>query len=278
MKRIDAHQHFWTLSTRGGAWPPPTLAPIHRDFGPADLAPHLAANDVVGTVLVQSLPTVADTHFMLGIAERHAFVKGVVGWVDLKSAQAPAQIAQLAEHRYLKGVRPMLQDLESEWILDTAVTPAVRAMVEHRLSFDALVLPRHLRALRTFAARHPALPICIDHGAKPLIASGEFGDWKDDMAALAEQPQVVCKLSGLVTEAGIAWRRADLAPYAKHVLDCFGPRRVLWGSDWPVLNLASDYAEWVDVCLDLLSGLDAERQADVWGRNAARFYRLDVDV
>jgi L-fuconolactonase len=278
MKRIDAHQHFWTLATRDGAWPPPELTPIHRDFGPIDLGPHLTANDVAGTVLVQSLPTIADTHFMLGLAEKHAFVKGVVGWVDLKSAQAPADIALLADNRYLKGLRPMLQDLESDWILDDAVTPAVRAMLDHGLSFDALVLPRHLKALYTFARRHPGLPVCIDHGAKPEIASGATGDWKDDIAALAALPQVVCKLSGLVTEAGTAWQRPDLVPYARHILDCFGPRRVLWGSDWPVLNLASDYDEWIDICGGILSGLDVEQQADVWGRNAMRFYRLDVDL
>lgn len=278
MKRIDAHQHFWTLSARGGAWPPPDLAPIYRDFGPVDLVPHLAAGEVAGTVLVQSLPTLDDTQFMLGLAEKRAFVKGVVGWVDLKSAQAPADIAQLADNRYLKGLRPMLQDLESDWILDEAVTPAVRAMLDHGLSFDALVLPRHLKALHTFARRHPALPICIDHGAKPAIASGDAGDWKDDIAALAELPQVVCKLSGLVTEAGARWQPPDLVPYARHILACFGPRRVLWGSDWPVLNLASDYATWIDICSDILSGLDVEQRADVWGRNAVRFYRLDVDI
>jgi L-fuconolactonase len=170
----------------------------------------------------------------------------------------------------------MLQDLEDDnWIADAALAPAVDAMLRHGLSFDALVLPRHLPALHAFAVRHPDLPIVIDHGAKPLIAEGVLEPWRTDIARLAALPQVSCKLSGLVTEAGAGWDVDRLRPYVDHLLDCFGPRRLIWGSDWPVLNLAADYARWLGACASLLEGLSGADRLAVFGLNALRFYRID---
>ena len=276
MMLVDAHQHFWRLADRNGAWPPPDLAAIYRDFFPADLAPLLAQHGVAKTVLVQSMPNEDDTHFMLGLARSHPFIGGVVGWTDLKAPDAPARIGVLAADPLLKGLRPMLQDLEDDnWIDDPALAPAVEAMLRHGLSFDALVLPRHLPALHAFARRHPDLPIVIDHGAKPLIAEGRLEPWGADIARLAALPQVSCKLSGLVTEAGADWDVDRLRPYVDHLLACFGPRRLIWGSDWPVLDLAADYARWLAACASLLDGLpEADRNA-VFGLNALRFYRID---
>lgn len=274
--RIDAHQHFWQLADRLGAWPPPALARIHRDFQPDDLAPMLERHGVVGTVLVQSMPNERDTLFMLDLAKRHAFIGGVVGWVDMKRADAPERIALLATDSRLKGLRPMLQDLDDDrWIDDPVLAPAAQAMRAHRLSFDALVLPRHLPALFSFAERFPDLPIAIDHGAKPGIAQGTMEPWRRDIARVAGMPQVHCKLSGLVTEAGADWDVARLQPYVDHILDVFGPQRVIWGSDWPVLNLASDYAGWIVASEALLACLNEAERGDVFGLNAKRFYRLD---
>jgi L-fuconolactonase len=276
MMLVDAHQHFWQLADRNGAWPPPELAAIYRDFLPGDLAPLLEAHGVARTVLVQSMPNEDDTRFMLGLAERHRFIGGVVGWVDMKAPDAPARIAALAQDPMLKGLRPMLQDLEDDrWIDDPALAPAVEAMLRHGLSFDALVLPRHLPALLAFAERHPELPIVIDHGAKPLIAQGVMAPWREDIARLAALPQVHCKLSGLVTEAGADWDVDRLRPYVDHLVASFGPQRLIWGSDWPVLNLASDYAGWIAASKVLLDGLDEADRAAVFGLNARRFYRLD---
>jgi L-fuconolactonase len=276
MMFVDAHQHFWQLADRNGAWPPPELAAIYRDFLPGDLAHLLEANGVARTVLVQSMPNKDDTRFMLGLAERHPFIGGVVGWVDMKAPDAPARIAALAQDPMLKGLRPMLQDLEDDrWIDDTALAPAVAAMLRHGLSFDALVLPRHLPALLAFAQRHPELPIVIDHGAKPLIAQGVMAPWREDIARLAALPQVCCKLSGLVTEAGPDWGIERLRPYVDHLVASFGPQRLIWGSDWPVLNLASDYAGWIAASMALLVGLNEADRAAVFGLNARRFYRLD---
>jgi L-fuconolactonase len=275
---IDSHQHFWQIADRQGQWPPEDLASIHRDFGPADLQPTLERCGIDGTVLVQSLPDIRDTEFMLRLASQHPFVLGVVGWVDMKSADAAAQIERLATHRQLKGLRPMLQDLaDDRWIDDPALDPAVHAMLGHQLSFDALVLPRHLPALLAFARRYPSLPVVIDHAAKPEIAHGKTQPWRSDIAALADLPNVWCKLSGMLTEAGTGADVATLEPYVEHVLTLFGTERVMWGSDWPVLRLAADYDGWLAMARGLCEsndGVDAAAMAAIFGGNARRFYRL----
>jgi L-fuconolactonase len=283
--RIDAHQHYWRIGARAGYWPPAELDAIHRDFGPADLAPLLAAGRIDGTVLVQSLPTDADTRFLLDVAHETPTVRAVVGWVDLKAADARERIAAFAAAPKARGLRPMLQDLPDDaWIDDPALDAAVAAMVEHALCFDALVMPRHLDALHAFARRYPALPIVIDHGAKPFIARGEREPWLSSIAGLARLPNVHCKLSGLWTEAGSAQRSDDLhartRPYVRALMELFGPRRLMWGSDWPVLRLAcadGGYRAWLAACEDdCAQWLGAAACADVFGGNACRFYRIDA--
>ncbi|AMO94202.1 amidohydrolase family protein [Collimonas fungivorans] len=272
--RIDAHQHFWLLANRTGQWPPSELAAIHRDFLPDQLEPLLQQHGISGSVLVQSLPSMSDTLFMLGLAERSAFIRAVVGWADLKAANAEQQIQLLASHPKMRGLRPMLQGLADDWICDPLLAPAIDAMQRHRLSLDALVVPRQLPSLLEFAERYPDLPIVIDHAAKPLIASTAMEPWRASMSRLATLPQVYCKLSGLVTEAAAGWQVAQLQPYASHVLDVFGAERVIWGSDWPVVNLAADYGRWLAATDDLLAGLDVSQRQQVMGLNAQRFYRL----
>lgn len=273
--RIDAHQHFWRLAARAGSWPPPELAPIYRDFYPEDLSGLLQEHSIAATVLVQSMPNEDDTRFMLELADRHAFIGAVVGWADLKAADAPRRIARLAAHPKLRGLRPMLQDLDDDrWIDDSALALAVEAMLAHGLRFDALVLPRHLPALLAFAQRYPALRIVIDHLAKPAMTDEPDAQWLNDMDRLAALPNVHCKLSGMVTEAGPGWTTSQLRPYAHHVLDVFGPGRVMWGSDWPVIRLAANYGDWIRASEALLAHLtDAQRQA-VFGLNAQRFYGI----
>ncbi len=275
MMRIDAHQHFWRLADRQGAWPPPQLAAIYRDFYPEDLGSLLYQNGVTATVLVQSMPNEADTHFMLDLSDRYTFIGAVVGWADLKAPDAPQRIAALAAHPKLRGLRPMLQDLDDDaWIDDPALAPAVAAMLQHGLRFDALVLPRHLPALLEFVRRFPQLPVVIDHLAKPAMNGHPDAQWLQDMERLAGHPQVHCKLSGMVTEAGPAWTVEQLRPYAKHVLQVFGAQRVMWGSDWPVLRLAANYGAWVDAAEALLEQLDPAQKKAVLGLNAQHFYGI----
>jgi L-fuconolactonase len=273
--RIDAHQHFWLLKDRQGVWPPPQLAAIHRDFLPHDLQPILETAKVSGTVVVQTMENAADSDFMLGLAATNSFINGVGGWVDMKSPTAAKEITGRAKHSKFKGVRPMLQDIaDVTWIDDPGLDPAVDALVQSGLVFDALVLPPHLPHLLSFARRHANLPIVIDHGAKPLIATGHFSAWRRDMAALASLPNVHCKLSGLLTERGDQ-KPESVRPYAETILELFGPERVIWGSDWPVLRLAGDYQAWLDFCLDMVPSSD---HAAVFGGNAVRFYRLATDT
>lgn len=284
---VDAHQHFWQLGRSDCCWPTAELAEIYRDFGPEDLAPLLHAQGVEASVLVQSQPVDSDTDYLLGIAERVERVKAVVGWVDLKAMDAPQRIHYLARHPKLRGLRPMLQSLsEDDWINDPSLEPAVNAMKQCGLSFDALVLARHLPYLQEFAARHSTLPIVIDHGAKPPIAEGQTDAWQKALAPLAALPNVHCKLSGLLTEAKPHAREADIYPYVQELVGLFGPERLMWGSDWPVLNLNGRYDQWLKMArsmarraiVDLNSGMnggeiDSHLQW-VFAGTAGRFYRI----
>ena len=273
---IDAHQHFWRVGENGFSWPTPDLAAIHRDFGPADLAAVGAPIGLAGSVLVQSQPDDRDTDWLLDLSDREPGVLAVVGWADLRAPDAPARIAALAARPKLRGLRPMLQDLDDDaWIASPALDPALDAMVAHGLSLDALVLTRHLPHLLTLARRRPDLAIVIDHGAKPSIATGDGAEaWARGIEALAERPQVFCKLSGLLTEAAPAQSTNGLAPYVRHLVSAFGPQRLMWGSDWPVLNLAGDYAGWLALARTLSGLTDPADLAALFGGTCRRFYRI----
>ena len=269
---IDAHQHFWRITDC--AWPTPDLAAIHRDFGPADLKAIGEPLGLTGSVLVQSQPSDSDTDWLLELAVAEPLVLAVVGWTDLAAPDAAARIAELAARPKLRGLRPMLQSLADGWILDPALEPAIAAMIVHALSFDALVLPRHLPCLLTFARRWPDLRIVIDHGGKPAIATDSLDPWRADIAALAALPNVFCKLSGLLTEASNDQPLEALAPYVAHLVEAFGPSRLMWGSDWPVLNLAGDYAGWFALARRLSGLTQPDDLAALFGETARRFYRL----
>ncbi|WP_420140727.1 amidohydrolase family protein [Sphingomonas sp.] len=277
MRVIDAHQHFWALSTPGHEWPTPAEPLLHRDFGPADLVSEAAGVPLAATVLVQSQPTDADTDWMLALAAQTPEIAAVVGWADLAAADAPARIARLAAHPKLRGLRPMLQAIpETDWLLDPALEPAVAAMVEHGLRLDALVQPRHLPMLARFAERWPDLPIVIDHAAKPAAAHGILDPWRDEIALLARRG-LWCKLSGLRTEQAPGQPADALGPYVAHLVDCFGDR-LMWGSDWPVLLLSGDgYPDWLDTALRL-SGLSGAKKERLLAGAAEQFYGLERDA
>jgi L-fuconolactonase len=270
---IDAHQHFWRTARGDYGWLTSALGAIYRDFMPDDLAPMLARHGITGTILVQAAPTVAETRFMLDIARDTPFVKGVVGWTEFEAAYAPAAIAELATDPLLVGLRPMVQDIaDDDWLLRPALKPALDAMTAHHLVFDALVLPRHLPRLKTFIERNPELSVVIDHGAKPFIRDRVMEPWATDIAAVAAFPHVMCKLSGLVTEAAPDWQPSDIVPYAAHILKTFGPRRVLFGSDWPVVNLGGGYDRWRETALGAIAHLNEADRAAILGGNAQRLY------
>jgi L-fuconolactonase len=231
---------------------------------------------VDATVLVQAAPTVAETRYLLALAQRsRGLVRGVVGWVDLAAAQAVATLTDLARDPSLKSIRPMLQDIaDPNWILRPDVQPALTALPGLGLRFDALVTPAQLPALLQMVAHHPDLQVVVDHGAKPAIATGRWSPWAEQMRVLAGHPNVWCKLSGLATEAGPGWTTDHVRRYADHLFTCFGAERVLWGSDWPVVELGGGYLRWRTATSELIAGLAPVEQAAVMGGNARRFYAL----
>ena len=273
---IDAHFHAWRPARGDYGWLTPALGAIHRDVEIAHWQAQAAPRGVQGGVLVQAAPTAAETEFLLELSANEPSVLGVIGWTDLLAPDAAQRVAALARRARLKGLRPMLQDIaDPDWILQPALAPALEAMAAHGLVFDALVRSVHLPRIRELARRHPDLRIVIDHGAKPDIAQGEWQPWADEIERIAAQTQAVCKLSGLLTEAGALAREPQaILPWMRHLLQVFGAQRLLWGSDWPVLELASSYGSWWDLGQEFAASLSAPEREAVFGGNARRTYQL----
>ena len=273
--KIDAHQHYWRIARGDYDWMGPPVAPIIRDYLPGDLKPRLKAAGVEKTVVVQAAATVAETEFMLELADGEDSIGGVVGWIDLDAPDAPAVLKRLAGHPKFRGIRPMLQDIEDTfYILAQHRIAVLETLPSLALSFDALVQPRHLPVISALADRLPELRIVVDHGAKPFIAKSILEPWASDMAALAKRPNVFAKISGLLTEAGDDRSTAALRPCVETLLSAFGPERLMFGSDWPVLELVASYDDWWRIANELTAGLSGDERGAVFGGTAARFYRL----
>jgi len=278
--KIDAHHHFWDPARGDYGWMPPDDPVLTRPYGPADLAPHLAGAGITGTVLVQAAPTLAETDYLLRLAEATPWVKGVVGWINFEDPGDLAPLRRLAAHPKFVGLRPMIQDIpEPDWMLRDDVQWAFRAITDLDLTFDALGFPQHIPYFSQLTARYPQLRVVFDHCLKPRIRDQQagrdaFAGWADGMAHLAAQSTGYCKLSGLVTEADVGWTRDDLRPFVDHVIGAFGAHRVMWGSDWPVSRLQSDYATWHDTARDLTRHLQQAERDAIFGGTASRFYRL----
>lgn len=271
---VDAHQHFWDPARGDYGWLTPDN-PIHRVYDTNDLRPLLIASGVDATILVQAAPTPAETDYMLTIARRARFILGVVGWVDLLAPDAAAQIRTRAQDPLMLGLRPMLQDLpDPDWILNPALAPALNAIAAEGLVFDALILSHQLGAIAILAARHPQMSIVLDHGAKPRLGDAPaMARWRDGIVALAANANVCCKVSGLLTELQPGAGQQDVMDAVGHLLDCFGPERLIWGSDWPVLTLAGDYQAWFDLAREAIAAKSPQSVPAVMGANALRVYR-----
>lgn len=267
MNRIDSHCHLWRIAAPHCHWPTAGEPALYRDFELPELEALARRSGMSGCVLVQSQEDEDDTRWLLEIAATSRFVKGVVGWLDLQGRDAPRRIAAFAGvFPKLVGLRPMLQDQPADWLLPHLHEDVITAMEDADLVFEALVRPMHLAELACLAERHPRLSVVIDHAAKP--EAGAPAGWHADMARLAALPNVACKLSGLLTETPAS---RDAAATALGVIDLFGAERVIWGSDWPVLNTASDYASWEGLARELVP---ATAHEVIFGGNAARIYGL----
>lgn len=271
---IDTHMHLWSLARGDYDWLTPELPQLYRDFDFDDYAAATKQTRLTGCVLVQAAPTIAETDWLLAIAARHPKILGVVGWIDLTEPVDQARLSTLRANR-LVGVRPMLQDWpDASRILSPICTRGFDALEASGLVFDALVRPHQLGVIAALADRHPALTIVIDHGAKPAIADSAWQPWADDIAALAARGNVRCKLSGLVLEAEPGVTIAQLSPYVSHLADCFGDDRLIWGSDWPLVEMRISLGGWHAMATQLAAELGLSLDKLFWG-NARTTYALE---
>ena len=275
--RIDAHQHFWQYNSAEYDWIDESMALLRRDFLPADLQPLLQENDIQGCVAVQARQSLAETQWLLSLAEQHTEIMGVVGWIDLCSEQLPSQLAALGYNPLLKGFRHILQgETERDFMLQPAFVRGIECLAEHGYSYDILVHAGQLPQVCELLKKLPEMKLVIDHIAKPNIASGQWQDWADNMEELSQYPHLYCKVSGMVTEANWqSWSAADIEPYLAHVLKTFGAPKLMYGSDWPVCKVAASYGQSLALVERFLERECPSQLAAVMGGNAVGFYSLN---
>ncbi|MBM4010946.1 MAG: amidohydrolase [Planctomycetes bacterium] len=275
--RIDSHQHFWAYVAAEYPWIGPGMERLARDYLPADLAPLLAAEGIDGSVAVQARQSLAESRWLLELAEARPLVKGVVGWVNLQSERVGDELHLLAANPKFVGVRHVVQDEpDPRFVLGEDFVRGLRLLHRHGLTYDLLLYPHQLAAAIELVSLVPEQPFVVDHLAKPRIAAREIDGWARDIGAIARHDNVCCKVSGMVTEAvWQGWKRDDFTPYLDVVLEAFGPERLMAGSDWPVCLLAGEYAEVAAIAREYFARLSAREQALVHGGTAARFYGLE---
>ena len=274
--RLDAHQHFWNYREAEYPWIAPG-SPLQRDWLPGDLAPLLAAAGLDGCIAVQAQQSLEESRWLLELADSAPYIRGVVGWVDLRSPEVDVQLRDLAAHPRFRGVRHVAQDEPDErFLVGTQFMRGIAQLAEFNLTYDLLVFPHQLPAAIELVRLFPAQPFVLDHLAKPAIQSGALSPWREHLRELARLPNVECKLSGMVTEANRSgWRPADFTPYLEIVCEAFGPDRLMYGSDWPVCLLAADYAGQHTLLADYLArSFAVPTREKIFGANAARFYGI----
>ena len=278
MSYVDAHQHFWNPARGDYGWMPADDPVLSRVYTPANLASALQATDVQQTVLVQAAPTVEETEYLLGIADATPTVAKVVGWINFEDSSQIKTLKRLSGHPKFSGVRPMIQDIpDVDWMLRDNVQWAYQALIELDLTFDCLGFPAHIGNFHSLLTKYPQMRAVIDHCMKPQFrahSDEHFKVWADGMTRLAEDTNAFCKLSGLVTEADADWSVDVLKPYTDHMLAAFGAERVMWGSDWPVVRLRTEYEDWFTQATTLTAGLSPSEREWVFAGAAKSFYRL----
>lgn len=273
--KVDAHQHFWRYIADQFGWIDDAMAGIRKDFVPEDLKPQLDAAGVDRTIAVQARQTLQETDWLLQLAAENDWIAGVVGWLPLADPNFAALLEEYSVQAKLCGVRHVLQAEPDDFFDRTDFHHGLGRLREYGLVYDLLIIERQLEATIRFVDRHPNQVFVLDHVAKPAILSWELEPWRSGMRALAERPHVVCKLSGMVTEADYQrWSIDDLRPYAETALDAFGAQRILFGSDWPVCTVSASYGRWFDTANALLSGLSVEERNAIFGTNALRIYNV----
>lgn len=275
---IDAHQHFWKLDLAFDySWlKEPQHAPIFRDFLPEDLRPHLATTGVQKTVLVQTQHDLEENRWALKLAEQNDFIAGVVGWVDLASEKCEEQLGEFLCHAKFVGIRHVTQaEPDDNFIIRPDIVRGLKVLQKHKVPFDLLFLTQHLTHAATLAEMLPDLPMVIDHLSKPKIRDHSVNGWRQDLKNASRYPNICCKLSGMVTEADWKnWKPIDLKPYVETALEAFGPSRCMFGSDWPVCELAAPYEAVFTALNEVLGPITASEKKQIFSESAKRFYGL----
>ena len=278
---IDAHQHFWQRAQPFNyEWlKAPDKKPINRDFLPEDLLPHLKAAGVAQSIFVQTQHNVAENRWVLGLAEKHDFLAGVVGWVDLASRDCERQLLEFEDHPKFLGIRHITQDEpDDDFIVRPEVVRGLKVLEKHGVPFDLLFFVKHLKHAATLGQMLPDLPMVINHLAKPRIKDQSLDDWLPQFKAAAKCPNMFCKLSGMITEADWRnWKPADLKPYVQAALEHFGPNRCMYGSDWPVSELAGTYEQVFSALKEALGPISEADTQKIFDGTARRFYRLPAN-
>jgi L-fuconolactonase len=273
--RLDSHQHFWNYDAAQYPWIAPGSL-LHRDWLPPDLRPLLAEVALDGCIAVQARQTIEESHWLLELAEHHSIIRGVVGWVDLRSPDVERDLAALAPHPKFSGVRHVVQDEpDVNFMLGAEFQRGIGKLRAFHLTYDLLVFPQQLPAAIELARRFPEQPFVLDHIAKPSILDGTLNPWREHVRDLAKLPNVLCKVSGMVTEANLtAWKPADFQPFLDVIFEAFGEDRLMYGSDWPVCLRAASYAQVYGLVAEYTRGLSPAAKEKFFGGNAARFYRV----
>jgi L-fuconolactonase len=271
--RLDCHQHFWAYDERQYPWIPRD-SPLHRDWLPSDLEPLLAAAGFAGSIAVQARQTLEESHWLLTLADHFPFIKGVVGWVDLRDDRVEEQLAVLAPHPRFVGVRHVLQDeSDDRFMLERNFQRGIGKLAQFKLTYDLLIYPKQLAAAIELVRNFPHQLFVLDHIAKPPIKAGALSPWREHIRELATAPNVFCKLSGMVTEARHpGWKPDDFRPFMEVVFEAFAPARLMFGSDWPVCLLAASYTEVFRLVQGYIAHLPGPLREAIWGDTAADFY------
>lgn len=274
--KVDSHQHFWIFDPVRDSWITPEMETIQRDFLPADLKPVLEENGIDGCIAVQSDQSDAETEFLLHLADANDFIKGVVGWIDLRAANLYDRLEVCSQFEQLKGFRHIVQGEPEGFLLQPGFIKGVGQLAAFDFTYDILIYPNQLSEAFEFARKLPNVRFVLDHIAKPFIKKGESDSWAKDIEKLSELPNVSCKISGMVTEADwYTWKKSDFEPYINVVLEAFGTKRLLFGSDWPVCLVAAKYADIKEIVTDYIDSLSKSEQLNIMGNNAVKFYNLD---
>ncbi|MDO6808066.1 amidohydrolase family protein [Zobellia galactanivorans] len=273
---IDSHQHFWNYEAVKHSWIDDEMSSIRKDFLPEDLKKVYQENGIDGCVAVQADQTLEETDFLLELAKQNDFIKGVVGWADLRSGHIDSVLEKYSSEQFLKGWRHVVQgEADHNFLLRPNFLRGISLLEKYGYTYDILVFPHQLGAVLEFVRKFPNQRFVIDHIAKPYIKDGFYDGWASLMKEIGKQENVCCKLSGMITEADYnSWTPEQLHPYMHLVLEAFGSERVMFGSDWPVCLVAGNYGQVKGVVTDFISTLGKEDQQMIMGANAEAFYNL----